>query len=145
MLLADLKGTFGYLSTEGSLYGNSQFEEANVLWDNSVEPIEEKSESKSAFVQCLENNEQINELCDYNLDNENTKWLDYLIPRFHPRTVNVITEYEHQSEVIPFNVFPYGENLWKTQKFSEIFTDNMRLYVEECNSMQGFQVNKIEI
>lgn len=39
-----------------------------------------------------------------------------------------------------FDILHVGKSLWKLD-FGDAFTDNIRRYVEECDSMQGFQVN----
>lgn len=39
-----------------------------------------------------------------------------------------------------FDIYHSGQTIWK-HEFGETFSDNIRKYVEECDSMQGFQVN----
>lgn len=63
-------------------------------------------------------------------------WADYLRTRYHPRTVSIINEYEHNSDTKPFDVFNQGANLWKTEQFQDDFTDRIRMYAEECDNMQ---------
>ena len=94
---------------------------------------------KSGFLKNLEKQEN-DEDTEFDLENETNKWVDYLVPRYHQRTINVITEYQHGSTDQPFDIFTYGKNLWKTKKFSEDFVERIRVYVEECDLMQGFQV-----
>ena len=77
----------------------------------------------------------------YNLDNVVKVWADYLQTRYHPRTVSIINEYEHNNEDKPFDVFNCGSNIWKTEQFQEDFIDRIRIYVEECDNMQV--INKI--
>lgn len=72
----------------------------------------------------------------YNLDNVVNVWADYLQTRYHPRTVSLINQYEHNSGTNPFDVFNYGANLWKMEQFQDDFIDRIRLYVEECENMQ---------
>jgi hypothetical protein len=50
--------------------------------------------------------------------------------------VSLISEYEHNSDTKPFDVFNYGADLWKTEQFQDDFTDRIRMYVEECDNMQ---------
>ncbi|XP_014204337.1 protein misato [Copidosoma floridanum] len=144
LLLADLKGTFGYLSEEGNLeeiLPDDKKEQPEILWhEDKLESTVQPPSKKSPFVQSLEQTNNLAEKITYDLEKETKTWTDYLVPRFHPRTVNIITDHEHCSTTQPFNVFPLGQSLWKTEKFSEDFTDKIRLYVEECDFMQGFQV-----
>ncbi|XP_001606064.1 protein misato [Nasonia vitripennis] len=143
LLLADLKGTLGYLSEEGNyseLVQANVNQEPEILWEeNRLETTVQPPAQKSAFVKSLESGES-NEGVEFDFENETKSWVDYLIPRFHSRTVNVITEYEHGSTSQPFDLFPYGQSLWKRSAFSEDFADKIRVYVEECDLMQGFQV-----
>lgn len=39
-----------------------------------------------------------------------------------------------------FDINVSGKQIWKSD-FGESFTDNIRKYVEECDNMQGFQIN----
>jgi len=72
----------------------------------------------------------------YNLDSTVNVWADYLRTRYHPRTVSIINEYEHNSDTKPFDVFNYGTDVWKTEQFQDDFIDRIRMYVEECDNMQ---------
>lgn len=72
----------------------------------------------------------------YNFEQEVQVWSDFLYGRFHPRTVNVVREYQHCNEHTPFDAFPLGVDLWKTEQFEEDFTNKIRNYVEECNNFQ---------
>ncbi|KAJ9592019.1 hypothetical protein L9F63_001458, partial [Diploptera punctata] len=99
---------------------------------------------KNEFVNDLENegNSMETELAAsplpkvYNLDNVVKVWADYLQTRYHPRTMSIINEYEHDSDAKPFDVFNCGSNIWKTEQFQEDFIDRIRIYVEECDNMQ---------
>lgn len=143
-MLADLKGTFGYLSEDGNLDEISledNKKQLEILWEeNKLETQEEPLVQKSPFLKSLDKRNNDGEKITYDLEKETKTWVDYLVPRFHSRTVNVINDYEHDSSTQSFNVFPFGQNLWKTCKFSDEFTDKIRMYVEECDSIQGFQV-----
>ncbi|XP_058788776.1 protein misato [Phymastichus coffea] len=143
LLIADLKGAFGYLSEEGNLLDVFQTDNQapEILWEeNRLEIAKRPTANKSPFIQSLEKAASSEENITYDLENETNTWVDYLVPRFHARTINVINEYEHGSRDQPFDIFSYGQNLWKTNNFSEDFTDKIRAYAEECNLMQGFQV-----
>lgn len=143
-MIADLKGTLGYLSNEGNLSELAEednTQQPEVLWEeNRVEITKEPTASKSSFVKSLEQPHGTEGNINFDFENEINKWVDYLIPRFHPRTVNIVTDYEHGSTTQPFDIFLYGQHLWNTKNFSEEFADKIRAYVEECDLMQGFQV-----
>ncbi|XP_043281672.1 protein misato [Venturia canescens] len=142
LLVVDLKGTLGYLNRQGNLYDERTTDEKPVpLWDESrTELQEEETPGKSSFLRSLEENENKTSTESSSLETEINSWVDYLVPRFHPRTINVVTEYKHECPDQPFDVFNYGVNLWQNEQFEDDFSDRIRSYVEECDMMQGFQV-----
>lgn len=137
LLLADLKGSLKTLPEDGGL--SNEIEETEFQWD-AVEKIEEPAPPKNKYLEDIDS-EGANALTkQYNFEQDVKTWTDYLYPRFHPRTVNVVKDYVHGDETESFDVFHAGKSLWK-HDFGENFCDNIRRYVEECDSMQGFQVN----
>ncbi|XP_063995599.1 protein misato [Diachasmimorpha longicaudata] len=143
LLIVDLKGSLGYLPERGSLYDTVPAPGADPshLWDpENIDTTTDDPIPKSSFIQSLEKGEKTGEEQSLDLDNEITSWVDYLVPRFHPRTVNVVREYKHKCSNSPFDVFHYGKNLWGTEQFQDDFSDRIRAYAEECDLMQGFQV-----
>nr|XP_033328532.1 protein misato isoform X2 [Megalopta genalis] len=141
LLLVDLKGTLGYLKEEGTLYHAEQDEETKLLWDNDkVEVTKEEAAVKTSFVKSLDESARSSESTTVTIDNNVNTWVDYLLPRFHPRTVSTIKQYKHNCAEQPFDIYMYGKNLWHTEQFSEDFIEKIRTYVEECDHMQGFQV-----
>ncbi|CAD6224659.1 GSCOCG00005489001-RA-CDS [Cotesia congregata] len=143
LLAVDLKGSLGYLNERGSLYDDPKnVQDHTCLWDDSkVEVTAEEPVPVAPFVQSLQNGSEQQNESDDKFDLENIKtWTDYLTPRFHPRTINVIKDYNHECTKKPFDVFNYGYNLWKEEQYTDDFSDRIRQYAEECDSLQGFQV-----
>ncbi|CAK9805721.1 Protein misato [Anthophora quadrimaculata] len=142
LLLVDLKGAFGYLKQEGTLYDVSNNEKAQqVLWDDKkVQVTKEETVAKTPFIRNLDEPSESSETPVFNLENDVNSWVDYLLPKFHPRTLNMIGQYKLDCAISPFDIFTYGRNLWDTEQFSENFSEKIRAYVEECDSMQGFQI-----
>ncbi|XP_034173458.2 misato mitochondrial distribution and morphology regulator [Osmia lignaria lignaria] len=142
LLLVDLKESCGYLKQEGTLYDIPQYQGTEcLLWDEEkVEVTQEEPATKTPFVKSLEEPSETSELTSYDLEDHINSWVDYLVPRFHPRTVNIVKQYKHECTTQPFDVFTYGRNLWNAEKFSEDFCDRIRAYVEDCDLMQGFQI-----
>ncbi|GBP63300.1 Protein misato [Eumeta japonica] len=136
LLLADLKGSLRSFPVSGGLPIEESTE--NLPWD-TIEKIEEPAIPKNEFLENIDSEcpTSISEDCD--LDNSVKTWTDYLYPRFHPRTVNIVKEYDHGNDST-FDVYMTGQNIWKSE-YGENFADNIRKYTEECDSMQGFQVN----
>lgn len=75
-----------------------------------------------------------------NIENEVETWPDFLYGRFHPRTINIINEYQHQNTKTPFQTFSAGTSLWQTEAFLDDYSDKIRLYAEESDNIQGFQI-----
>lgn len=133
-----MKGSLGYLNERGSLYDHPDDTAGpSSLWDHdNFEVTTEKSVNKSEFIKSLDTAGTT--IQTYNFDREVRSWVDYCVPRFHPRTVNAVKQYQSSSQ--SFDVFHYGRNLWQTDQFVDEFTDKIRQYAEECELMQGFQV-----
>ncbi|XP_023954614.2 protein misato [Bicyclus anynana] len=138
LLLADLKGSLKTLPTSGGL--EEPRVEEDLPW-HTVERVEEPTASKNEFLHDIdgENSSNINNK-EYNFEQDVQTWTDYLYPRFHPRSVNVIKEYQHGNENESFDYNCSGREIWKSN-FGDTFSDKIRKYVEECDSMQGFHVN----
>lgn len=74
----------------------------------------------------------------YNLDDDVKIWSDFLKARFHPRTITSIDEYKHNDSSNAFHNFGQGLSLWDSCTMKETWTDNLRLYAEECDYLQVF-------
>lgn len=140
MLLVDLKGSLHSLSERGDLYEptyNSTV--SKFAWEENLVDIQKQSTAaKTEFLSDLDNNLALTKIANkkYVLENEVKVWSDYLYARFHPRSVNIVKQFEHCNHQSPFEVFPLGVELWKTQQFGDDFCDNIRKYVEECDTFQ---------
>ncbi|EGI70724.1 PREDICTED: protein misato [Acromyrmex echinatior] len=139
LLIADLKGAIGYLSEQGSLYDTES--DNQLLWDSTkLEITNAEPSPRTPFIQNLNELDGAVDSENFNFESDVKSWVDYLSPQFHPRTVTVIKQYLHNCTQRPFNIFTYGRDLWSTEQFFDNFTDKIRLYIEECDLMQGFQV-----
>ncbi|CAD0198137.1 unnamed protein product [Chrysodeixis includens] len=136
LLIADLKGSLKTLPETGGL---PYEENENEFQWNGVEKIEEPTPPKNEFLLDIDTDGP-SVAKQYNFEQDVKTWTDYLYPRLHPRSVNIVRDYVHDDNTECFDILHKGKALWK-QDFGEAFTDNIRKYVEECDSMQGFQVN----
>ncbi|RVE52476.1 hypothetical protein evm_002870 [Chilo suppressalis] len=134
LLLADLKGSLKTLPASGGL--PIETDNDDLQW-NTVETIEEPVPERNQFLSDLDTETEDKQ---YNLEEDINTWTDFLYPRFHPRTVNIVKEYCHGDETECFDIHNSGKTLWK-QDFGDTFSDNIRKYVEECDSIQGFHIN----
>ncbi|XP_045493080.1 protein misato [Colias croceus] len=139
LLLADLKGSLKTLPATGGLESATN-DEGDLPW-SYVEKIEDPPAEKNEFLSDIEaENPPDTQDKKYILEDNINTWTDYLYPRFHSRTINVIKSYQHGDEHEGFDIGSTGRSIWKSD-YGDTFTDNIRKYVEECDSMQGFQVN----
>lgn len=144
LLLVDLEEAFGYLKKQGTLYDVNRSDEAQqYLWDDKkVQVLKKEAVDKTPFIKSLDESSEASNSTSSppNLENNIGSWVDYLLPRFHPRTLNAIKHHKHDGAMYPFSIFTYGRNLWNTEQFSDDFSERIRAYVEECDLMQGFQI-----
>lgn len=138
LLLVDLKGSLNTLPEHGDLYESCILPENDqVLWhDNLVVKEEATKHVKNEFLQDLDASSSLIESKHYNFEENVMVWSDCLYARFHPKTTNIIKEYQHDGLNASFNTFTEGRNLWETEQFNDEFSDNIRNFVEECDNMQ---------
>ncbi|KAM3962315.1 misato mitochondrial distribution and morphology regulator [Aphomia sociella] len=137
LLLADLKGSLNTLPISGGLPNDNN--EDHTEWHN-IEKSEEPAPKKNNFLVDIDSQGTTSEAKQYNLDQDIKTWTDFLYPRLHSRSINIIDEYQHGNDAECFDISYSGKSLWKSN-FGDTFSDNIRKYVEECDSMQGFHVN----
>lgn len=96
LLLADLIGSLKTFPASGGLLDES--ENVNLHWD-TVERIAEPEHTKNEYLTDLdaETQEPIEEK-QYNFEQEVKTWTDFLYPRLHSRTVNIVNKYHHGNE-----------------------------------------------
>lgn len=97
LLLADLQGSLGSLPTTGGLLNETSSEETQI-WEN-IEKVEEPTCSKNQYLADIDTNIDVTSK-EYNLENEIKTWTDFLYPRFHSRTLNIIKEYKHENKLV---------------------------------------------
>lgn len=110
LLLADLQGSLKTLPENGGL--PEEISTDVVTWDN-IEQIEEPSYSKNEYL--VDIDAEHTKQKEYNLEHDVKTWTDYLYPRFHDRTVNIVKEYQHGIEsVSSFNSYKCVKLIYKT-------------------------------
>ncbi|CAB3388170.1 Hypothetical predicted protein [Cloeon dipterum] len=144
LLLVDLKGSLGSLPEHGGLYEADHEEQPEPVWVNQVDVQRREKFKNNEFLADLANEEKTGQPLpvdkQYKLDDYVDVWSDFHRTRYHPRSINIIKEYERGSETSAFDAFPQGTALWKTDFFEDNFVDSIRRYAEECDNLQGFQV-----
>ncbi|XP_059093564.1 protein misato homolog 1-like [Tigriopus californicus] len=154
----DLKGALGSLPEFGDLYDDLEVPKSeNLLWQGATvvqkeEPLKKnsyqleldsvdnsiQSRSESEKDRCESGGSQDTSLI-YNLDDQIHTWSDYLHGRFHPKSNALLQEYQHKNTLKPFDVFGLGVETWKSDLGEEV-EDRIRFFVEDADSVQGFQL-----
>ncbi|KAF9430904.1 mtDNA inheritance, partitioning of the mitochondrial organelle [Podila epigama] len=148
-LIFDLKGGFGsikkYKLYESEATENYSQTSYDLSWDPSkMETFEEQPYSPSAYQKHLEEEEMGMAEAEGEDDvemNEIRTWSDYNRVYFHPKSLVTASGYQLGSEFMPFDVYSYGRSAFiETEKEKESYDENLRLFTEECDQLQGFQV-----
>lgn len=154
----DLKGALGALPEFGDLYDGLEVPKSDsLLWEGATVVQKEEPLKKNAYqleLDSLENSiqsrsEPEKDRCEsggsrdacrsYNLDDQVRTWSDYLHGRFHPKSNALLQEYQHKNTLKPFDVFGLGVEAWKSDLGEEV-EDRIRFFVEDADSVQGFQL-----
>lgn len=98
LLLADLKGCLKSFPESGGLPHEQEGNE--FQWD-AIEKIEQPIPDKNEYLNDIDN-EPLSAVVakEYNLETDVNTWTDYLYPRFHSRTLNIVREYVHGNDTV---------------------------------------------
>lgn len=95
LLLADLKGSLNTLPEQGGLPNEAS--QDLLPWDN-MEEIVEPAQQKNEYLQDIDmGGSSTVKTKDYNFDNAQS-WTDFLYPRLHSRSVNIVKDYQHKND-----------------------------------------------
>lgn len=167
LLVFDLKGSLKNLPKYGTLY-QTPFDGHETLWEGAVSVHESEPEPKNEFQMDLEavleseNDRETEVSVDnrtldqdpvdknprekyYDLDKNVFVWSDFLGTCLHPKSIQLVRDYLHDGSTSPFDVFGYGQSVAKDEHFYDEFESNLHFFVEECDSLQGFQVRIIPL
>uniref|UniRef100_A0A336MF26 CSON015024 protein n=1 Tax=Culicoides sonorensis TaxID=179676 RepID=A0A336MF26_CULSO len=155
MLLVDLKGSLTNFPQEGDLYShtNNTIDQikSDVQWDESkiqvlndqmgIDSNESNSKSKvNEYLKNLNEPDVDPDSKNYNFNEIVTEWSDFQYSKYHPRSVNVIKDYQHDVDETSFDTFMAGWQVWKQSDMEDDFGDKIRNMIEECDFCQGFQI-----
>lgn len=144
LLIFDVNGSLGSLKQSGYLYSQETKvvkEQITSYWGGKVEVKQEETVKKTKFIETLEKNpenlskEMTKEVLK-DLDENTNYWSDYLLPHLHPKSISLLKEYSINDK---FNVYTNGA-LLKNQTLYDQYLENLNFFVEECDSLQGFQI-----
>lgn len=144
-LIYDLKDGFGSLQKYNRLFSGTEDQAQHVLWDQGVNKVN-RGISKHRYQQELdrmetENDLNMNDSVVHELDQSVNNWSDYNRIYYHPRTINPIMTHQVDDAVTPFDNYVIGRQAYReNEKEMDTFDENFRFFVEECDSLQGFQI-----
>ena len=76
----------------------------------------------------------------YDLDSSVNVWSDFLRTHYHPKSVHIIDQYRHNTELHPFDLFCCGNEVLATYSETCEWEDRIHFFTEECDSLQGFHI-----
>ncbi|KAI8823109.1 Misato segment II tubulin-like domain-containing protein [Fimicolochytrium jonesii] len=142
-LISDLKGSFGSLKKVSPLYETDASEEMSA-WGGKVDRYVQDPYPKNQFLEHLENPSQADgEATTFSdhLDKAVTVWSDYNKIYYHPKSLLEVPHYIHDDDQNPFSVWTQGLDVMTDAEFrDECFDERLRFFVEECDSLQGFNI-----
>ncbi|KAK3583544.1 hypothetical protein CHS0354_026128 [Potamilus streckersoni] len=113
---------------------------------DSTESDEERSEKENSCKEVVERKHQKaddSHMSDHTLldcDAMFKVWSDFLRIHFHPRTIQIIEEFQHGNEHLPFDVFGCGQEAVSGDTFINEWEDKLHFFTEECDNLEGFQI-----
>ncbi|KAL3694334.1 hypothetical protein R1sor_007985 [Riccia sorocarpa] len=160
LLSIDLRGSSGAVNPSGSLYeGPPQAELSSIqTWRGSAATFKAERHGKNKFLQSLDEeeaeyreqlgdeemkdaqSEEVNESQRYiyqSLEEEVQFSTDYLKSHLHPSSTYQLPGC--WQGVTPFEDYGTGQGLFSSEDRGEEIRDRVRLFVEECDTIQGFQ------
>lgn len=74
----------------------------------------------------------------YDLNDSVVVWSDFLKLHLHPKTLEVVRNYQHNNELETFDVFGYGVEAYRAQQ--QDVEDRLHFFAEECDNLEGFNL-----
>ncbi|KAL2871938.1 misato family protein [Aspergillus lucknowensis] len=137
-LIYDLKGAFGTLRKSNALYELAEdLAPGQGLWDGKeilqkLDPIPQSEYQKS-----LDQGTSVPQL-----SSETVRfWSDYNRVFYHPRSIIQLNDYELNSNIMPFEDWSLGEELFNDlDKEHDLLDRDVRPFAEECDQMRALQI-----
>lgn len=106
-------------------------------WSGSTIPLRLPPINPSSYQQALDQGTQPPELTAETV----RFWSDYNHLFYHPRSIVQLNEYELNSELMPFEKWQTGDELfYNLDREHDLLDRDLRPFLEECDQLQGIQV-----
>ncbi|EXJ93922.1 hypothetical protein A1O1_02315 [Capronia coronata CBS 617.96] len=138
-VIYDLKGGFGTMRRFNALYDTQQQSGQPVqgLWDGEISTQQEPAIEPVDYQRKLELGLPTPQVQDSDV----RYWSDFNRVYYHPRSIVQLHEYELNSQLMPFEDWQAGGDLFESlTKEHDLLDRDIRPFSEECDHMQGFQV-----
>lgn len=112
-----------------------------LIWDGTVERCDrslENSTDKDVYTESsiAGKHSSLNKFSDQTV----STWSDYALTDFHEKSLFPIKRLHNEACGGSFENFCNGEVLFKIPKIRDDFESTLHFFIEECDSLQGFQV-----
>lgn len=136
-VIYDLKGGFGSLRKINALYDLHEDPATARMWDGLTSTQQQQAIEPSRYQALLDQG-----LPTYQLrDSDVRYWSDFNRIFYHPKTAVQLNEYELNSQLMPFENWSVGEDLFRDlDKDFDLLDRDVRPFAEECDQMQGMQL-----
>ncbi|CAN7939086.1 unnamed protein product, partial [Ixodes hexagonus] len=156
LLVADLQGSLGLLKND--LYDLPPSAKERISWSGKVTIHKTESERKSSSSQSREqgsrsfSSDEDKDVCRADLNNTGgaretsladdrvRHWTDFLKVDFHPKTLDLVHGYHHNSRDDPFDLYGLGIQCYEDSSWRDGFLDRLRWFAEDCDSLQAFSI-----
>ncbi|OJD13539.1 hypothetical protein AJ78_06023 [Emergomyces pasteurianus Ep9510] len=137
-VIYDLKGGFGTLQKYNALYGlEADPGLPRGLWDGNEVVHQEPTIPQTEYQKNLDLGLPLPQLTAGLV----RYWSDFNKVYYHPRSIVQLNEYELNSQLMPFESWEIGEDLFSTlDREHDILDRDFRVFAEECDQMQGIQI-----
>lgn len=140
LVALDLKGSVNARSQVGELYGHGHDTSTAAAWGGDVAVHETRADEPSAYHLQLEGQEVDREAAAREALSHIRGWSDYMHTHLHPRSLHIVNTYAHGDESRPFDTPAHGREAYARPEVIEPFQDALRLFMEEAEHAQGFQL-----
>ncbi|KAJ9611852.1 tunicamycin resistance protein [Knufia peltigerae] len=135
-VIYDLKGGFGTLRKFNALY-ELQDEAPTGLWEGMTTTHRQPTIQPSEYQRKLDLGLPTSQLHDADV----RYWSDFNRVYYNPKSIVQLNEYELNSQIMPFEDWVAGEDLFRNlDRDFDLLDRDIRPFVEECDHMQGFQI-----
>ncbi|TPX62843.1 hypothetical protein PhCBS80983_g00080 [Powellomyces hirtus] len=146
LLILDLKGSLKTLKRVSPLYEAGAEGDDNTVstWSGRVEKHVQEPYKKNDFLKSLDEETTTSEepvSFSSHLEQSVTVWSDFNNLFYHPKTVVELPHFLHDDDQNPFSAFTQGLDVMGDPDFrDDILEERLRFFVEECDSLQGFNL-----